>query len=114
MKLPPLRQMQYLVSLHEHLHFGRAASACFVSQPTLSSAIRDLEETLGANLVERTNRTVAFTSAGEAVVDQCQQILLQTSEMVDSAQQYRVPLTGSLRLGVIPTIAPFLLPGLAA
>lgn len=110
MNLPPLRQMQYLVSLHEHLHFGRAASACFISQPTLSSAIKELEESLGANLVERTNRTVAFTSAGEAVVEQCEQILLQTREMVDSVQQYRTPLTGILRLGVIPTIAPFLIP----
>jgi LysR family hydrogen peroxide-inducible transcriptional activator len=114
MKLPALRQMQYLVSLHEHLHFGRAASACFISQPTLSSAIRELEETLGASLVERTNRTVAFTSAGTTVVEQCEQILLQTREMVDSVQQYRVPLTGSLKLGVIPTIAPFLMPGFVA
>ncbi len=114
MKLPPLRQMQYLLSLHEHLHFGRAANACFISQPTLSSAIRELEETLGANLVERTNRTVAFTSAGETVVAQCEQILLQTREMVDSVQQYRVPLTGSLKLGVIPTIAPFLIPDFVA
>lgn len=110
MNIPSLRQMQYLVSLHEHLHFGRAASACFISQPTLSSAIKELEESLGANLVERTNRTVAFTSAGEAVVEQCEQILLQTREMVDSVQQYRTPLTGILRLGVIPTIAPFLIP----
>jgi len=114
MKLPPLRQMQYLVSLHEHLHFGRAAGACFISQPTLSSGIKELEALFGASLVERTNRTVAFTSAGEAVVEQCEQILIQTSEMVESVQQYRTPLTGPLRLGVIPTIAPFLVPDFIA
>lgn len=114
MKLPSLRQMQYLVSLHEYLHFGRAANACFISQPTLSSAIKELEETLGVNLVERTNRTVAFTLAGEAVVEQCEQVLLQTREIVDSVQQYRTPLTGTLRLGVIPTIAPFLMPDFIA
>ncbi len=114
MILPSLRQMQYLLSLHEHLHFGRAASACFVSQPTLSSALKELEGTLGASLVERTNRTVTFTAAGEAIVEQCEQILLQTREMVDSAHAYKTPMTGPLRLGVIPTIAPFLMPDLVA
>jgi LysR family hydrogen peroxide-inducible transcriptional activator len=110
MNLPSLRQMQYLVSLHENLHFGKSASACFVSQPTLSSAIKELEESLGVKLVERTNRSVAFTSVGETVVEQSEQILLQTREMVDSIQGYRKPLTGELRLGVIPTIAPFMIP----
>lgn len=110
MHLPPIRQMQYLAALHDTMHFGAAAQQVFVSQSTLSSGIKELESFLDIALVERTSRTVAFTPAGLATVKRCKAILLQAQELVDTARQYKEPLVGPLHLGVIPTIAPYLIP----
>ena len=108
--LPTIKQLQYLVALHEHGHFGRAADASFVSQSNLSKGLRDLETLLGVVLVERTKRAMRFTPLGNAVVAKAHRLLREAeelSEMVHSAGQ---PLAGELRMSVIPTIAPFLLP----
>jgi len=107
---PTLKQLQYLVSLHEHGHFGRAADACFVSQSTLSAGLRDLETLLGVVLVERTKRAVRFTPLGNAVVAKAHRILRETEELSDLVQSSGKPLSGEMRMSVIPTIAPFLLP----
>ncbi|MBW0144611.1 hydrogen peroxide-inducible genes activator [Sphingomicrobium clamense] len=110
--LPTLKQLQYLVALHEQGHFGRAAEQCFVTQSTLSAGIRELESLLGVTLVERTRRVVRFTRLGERIADRARRVLHEAEEMADVARAQGRPLTGELRLGVIPTIAPFLLPKL--
>jgi len=107
---PTLKQLQYLVALHEHGHFGRAAEACFVSQSTLSAGLRDLETLLGVVLVERTKRNVRFTPLGNAVAAKAHRILRETEELSDLVQSSGQPLSGEVRMSVIPTIAPFLLP----
>ncbi len=108
--LPTLKQLQYLVALHEHGHFGRAAEASFVSQSTLSAGIRELESLLGVTLVERSRRVVRFTSLGNQVVEKAHRILREAEELADLVQAAGKPLAGQLRMSVIPTIAPFLLP----
>jgi LysR family transcriptional regulator, hydrogen peroxide-inducible genes activator len=110
--LPSLKQMQYLVALHEHGHFGRAADACNVTQSTLSAGIRELETLLGQTLVERTRRVVRFTMLGNAIVEKAHRVLREAEELADMAAAAAAPLVGELRMSVIPTIAPFLLPGL--
>jgi len=107
---PTLKQLQYLVALHEHGHFGRAAEATFVSQSTLSAGLRDLETLLGVTLVERTKRSVRFTPLGNAVVAKAHRILREAEELSDLVQSSGQPLSGEMRMSVIPTIAPFLLP----
>jgi len=107
---PTLKQLQYLVALHEHGHFGRAAEACCVSQSTLSAGLRDLENLLGVVLVERTKRAVRFTPLGNAVVAKAHRILREAEELSDLVQSSGQPLSGEVRMSVIPTIAPFLLP----
>ncbi|MDE2303652.1 MAG: hydrogen peroxide-inducible genes activator [Sphingomonadales bacterium] len=107
---PTLKQLQYLVALHEHGHFGRAADACFVSQSTLSAGLRDLESLLGVILVERTRRAVRFTPLGNAVVVKAHRILREAEELSELVEASGQPLSGELRMSVIPTIAPFLLP----
>ena len=107
---PTLKQLQYLVALHEHEHFGRAADACCVSQSTLSAGLRDLEQLLGVVLVERTKRAVRFTPLGNAVVAKAHRILREAEELSDLVQSSGQPLSGEMRMSVIPTIAPFLLP----
>ena len=107
---PTLKQLQYLVALHEHGHFGRAAEASFVSQSTLSAGLRDLETLLGVVLVERTKRAVRFTPLGNAVVAKAHRILREAEELSDMIQSAGQPLGGEVRMSVIPTIAPFLLP----
>ena len=107
---PTLKQLQYLVALHEHGHFGRAANACCISQSTLSAGLRDLETLLGVVLVERTKRAVRFTPLGNAVVAKAHRILREAEELSDMVQSSGQPLTGEVRMSVIPTIAPFLLP----
>lgn len=109
---PTLKQLQYLTALHEHGHFGRAASACFVTQSTLSAGIRELETLLAVVLVERTRRIVRFTPLGERVVAKARSVLREADELSELARTASKPLGGELRLGVIPTIAPFLLPRL--
>ena len=110
--LPTIKQLQYLVALHEHGHFGRAAEASFVSQSTLSAGIRELESLLGVTLVERSRRVVRFTPLGNAVVAKAHRLLREAEELSDLVQAAGQPLSGELRMSVIPTIAPFLLPRL--
>jgi LysR family transcriptional regulator, hydrogen peroxide-inducible genes activator len=112
--LPTLRQFRHLVALAEHRHFGRAATACHVTQSTLSASLKELEETLGVALVDRTKRSVVFTPTGDETVRRAQQILDETEELARAAQSAGEPLAGTIRMGVIPTIAPFLLPGVLA
>jgi LysR family hydrogen peroxide-inducible transcriptional activator len=108
--LPTLKQLQYLVALHEHGHFGRAADSCFVSQSTLSAGLRELESLLGVTLVERTRRVVRFTPLGNQVVAKAHRLLREAEELSELVQSHGAPLAGELRMSVIPTIAPFLLP----
>lgn len=110
--LPTLKQLQYLVALREHGHFGRAADACYVTQSTLSAGLRELETLLGVTLVERTRRVVRFTALGEKVADKAVRVLREAEELSAIAGAEGQPLHGELRLGVIPTIAPFLLPSM--
>ncbi|WP_174274512.1 hydrogen peroxide-inducible genes activator [Sphingomonas bacterium] len=112
--LPTLKQLQYLVALRDFGHFGRAASACFVTQSTLSAGLRELESLLGIMLVERTRRVVRFTPLGERLADKAQRVLREAEELAALAKAAGKPLSGELRLGVIPTIAPFLLPRVLA
>ena len=109
---PTIKQLQYLVALRQHGHFGRAAESCFVTQSTLSAGIRELESLLGVTLVERTRRVVRFTPLGNRVSDKALRVLRESEELADMARAEGQPLTGELRMGVIPTIAPFLLPTL--
>lgn len=108
--LPTLRQLRYLVALAEHRHFGRAAEACFATQSTLSAGLQELESLLGVTLVERTKRKVLMTPLGEEVALRARDLLRGAEDIADLAMSHRRPLSGRLRLGVIPTIAPFLLP----
>lgn len=108
--LPTIKQLQYLVALHQQGHFGRAADASFVSQSTLSAGIRELETLLGVTLVERSRRVVRFTALGEQVVAKAHRLLREAEDLVDLVQASGKPLSGSLRMSVIPTIAPFMLP----
>ncbi len=110
--LPTLKQLQYLVALKEHGHFGRAADACFVTQSTMSAGIRELESLLGIMLVERTRRVVRFTALGDAIVARAHRVLREAEGLADLAAAAGTPLAGDLRMSVIPTIAPFLLPRL--
>ena len=110
--LPTIKQLQYLVALRQHGHFGKAADSCFVTQSTLSAGLRDLELLLGVTLVERTRRVVRFTALGEKIADKAVRVLRETEGLADLARTEGKPLHGELRLGVIPTIAPFLLPAM--
>jgi LysR family hydrogen peroxide-inducible transcriptional activator len=105
-----LRELEYLVALAEHRHFGRAAEACFVSQPTLSTQIRKLERELGVELVERSPRQVVLTGAGERVVDRARAMLADAASIRGIALQAQDPEAGSVRMGLFPTLAPYLLP----
>ena len=108
--LPTVKQLQYLVALRRFGHFGKAADACFVTQSTLSAGLRELETLLGVTLVERTRRVVRFTALGEKIADKAMTVLRETEELAEMARAQGRPLHGELRMGVIPTIAPFLLP----
>ena len=110
--LPTLKQLQYLVALREHGHFGKAAESCFVTQSTLSAGLRELETLLGVTLVERTRRVVRFTTLGERVADKGVRVIREAEELANLARSEGEPLHGDLRMGVIPTIAPFLLPAM--
>jgi len=112
MKLPTIKQLQYFIALEKHQHFGNAAKACFVSQSAFSSAIKELESQLGVQLVDRTNKSVTITQMGRDIAVQallCVEDIEYLTQMAHSNQQ---PLKGKLGLGIIPTIAPFLLPKL--
>ena len=108
--LPTLRQLSYLKLLAENGSFGRAAEAAHVTQPTLSAGIQELERTLGAPVVDRARTGVILTPVGEEALRRATNILMETEELVEAAKNAGQPLIGRFRLGVIPTIAPFLLP----
>jgi len=110
MNLPTTRQLRYFSRLAQERHFGQAAEHCCVSQSAFSSAIRELENTLDVQLVDRTSRRVALTPAGRSVAARADECLKMLEALVESVSGPREPLTGTLNLGVIPTIAPFLLP----
>src|SRR5215469_382176 len=112
MSLPSLQQLRFLRSLAETLHFGRAAEACTVTQSTLSAGIQELEERLGVRLVERAGRRVMLTPLGEEVAERARRMLSDAEDLVDVARSAREPLSGPLRLGIIPTIGPYLAPPL--
>jgi LysR family hydrogen peroxide-inducible transcriptional activator len=109
---PTLKQLKYLCAVAEHQHFGRAAEASYVSQSTLSAGIQELEETLSASLIERNNRKVLLTSLGLEVVIRAQSMLVDVEELISLCAAAGEPFSGKMRLGVIPTIAPFILPQL--
>lgn len=110
MRLPSTKQLQYFVALADKQHFGQAAEASYVSQSAFSNAIKELEAVLDMQLVDRTNRQVTITAAGQDIATQARLVLRDIEQLVDMAAQGRQPLSGDLRLGIIPTIAPFLLP----
>src|SRR5918998_3757811 len=110
--VPTVKQLQYLVALRQHGHFGRAAEASFVTQSTLSAGLRELENLLGVVLVERTRRVVRFTPLGQKIADKAVRLLREAEELAGLARAEGQPLHGELRMGVIPTIAPFLLPAM--
>lgn len=107
-----LRDLSYVVAVADLGHFGRAAEQCHVSQPALSGQIRKLEDHLGISLFERTKRRVSLTPAGEDVVEKARQVLQLVGQIEDGAKSQSDPLSGELRLGLIPTIAPYLTPSL--
>jgi LysR family hydrogen peroxide-inducible transcriptional activator len=108
--LTSLKQLHYLVALSEQLHFTRAAESCFVTQSTLSAGLKELEDVLGTQLVERDRQTVLMTPIGMEVAKRARSILAAAQDLVEIAAGAGAPMSGLLRLGVIPTIAPFLLP----
>ncbi|MTI11111.1 hydrogen peroxide-inducible genes activator [Curvivirga aplysinae] len=112
MPLPTIRQLQYLQAVSETLNFSLAADQCFVTQSTLSSGIKELENMIGAQVVERTKRKVMLTDLGQEVLHKGNQIIELAQEIEYIAKEKDTPLSGPVRLGVIPTIAPFLLPRL--
>jgi LysR family hydrogen peroxide-inducible transcriptional activator len=108
-----LRDLRYLVALADERHFGRAAERCFVSQPTLSAQIRKLEEYLGVPLVERQPKRVSLTEAGAKIVERARRTLQEADAIVELAKTDRDPLAGALKLALIPTVGPYLLPHVA-
>lgn len=105
-----MQELRYLVAIAEQRHFGRAAQTCNVSQPTLSSQIKKLEDELGVTLLERTNKRVAITPVGSQILEHARRALAEAAQMEAVARAARDPLVGPLRLGVIPTLAPYLMP----
>jgi LysR family hydrogen peroxide-inducible transcriptional activator len=108
--IPSLRQLRYLIAVVDRRHFGQAAEACFVSQSTLSAAIQELEDLLGAPLLERTKRSVVPTPLGVEVANRARDLLKGAEDIADIAAAAREPMSGPLRLGMIPTIGPFVVP----
>jgi len=104
------RDLEYLIALEELKHFRKAADKCFVSQPTLSGQIKKLEEELDVQLMERSSRKVIFTAAGLDIVAKAKTILLEAKSLKEIAKSYNEPMRGTLHIGLIPTVAPYLLP----
>ena len=109
-----LKDLRYLVAVADTRHFGRAAERSFVSQPTLSAQLKKLEEYLGVQLIERAPKRVSLTAAGEAVVERARRILEASDEIVELAKGHSDPLSGRLKLALLPTIGPYLLPNVAS
>jgi len=109
-RLPSMKQLQYVVALADTKHFGRAAERCYITQSTLSAGIRDLESVLGAAVAERSNRRVLMTPIGMQIAEGAKALLRGAEEIMEMATAGRSPMMGEMRLGVIPTISPFLLP----
>jgi LysR family transcriptional regulator, hydrogen peroxide-inducible genes activator len=105
-----LRDLQYVVAVADHEHFGKAAAACNVSQPALSAQIRKIEDVLGVQLFDRTNRRVSITPSGQLVADQSRVVLEEAAKIAVLTRSAQAPLTGSLRLGAIATVGPYLMP----
>ncbi|WP_417261220.1 LysR substrate-binding domain-containing protein [Celeribacter sp.] len=112
MILPTLRQLRFLTALADELHFGRAAERCFVTQSTLSTGLKELEDILGAPIAERTKRSVLMTPLGEEIAARARVMLAEAQDMVELAQSQSGTLRGTLKLGTIPTVGPFLFPRL--
>lgn len=112
--LPTLRQLRFLVAVVDERHFGRAAEACRVGQSTLSAGIQELEALLGVRVLERTKRSVTPTPVGRELAERARTLLRGAEDIVDLARAAQAPMSGPLRLGVIPTIGPFLLPRITA
>jgi LysR family hydrogen peroxide-inducible transcriptional activator len=110
--LPTFRQLEHLVLLAQHGHFGRAAAACHVTQSTLSASIKELENILQASLVDRTKRRVVLTPLGHEMVERARRILREGEDLVEAARAESEPLSGALPMGVVTTIGPFLLPNI--
>ena len=108
-----LKELAYLVAVADHGHFGHAAQACHVSQPTLSTQLKKLEQRLGVVLVERTNKDVHLTPIGEQIVIRAREILANAQSIVDLAKMQSTDLVGAFNLGVIPTLSPYVLPWMA-
>jgi LysR family hydrogen peroxide-inducible transcriptional activator len=108
-----LKDLRYLVAVADSRHFGRAAERSFVSQPTLSAQLKKLEEYLGVQLIERSPKRVSLTVAGEEIVERARRILEASEEIVELAKGHRDPLAGRLKLALLPTIGPYLLPNVA-
>ena len=108
--LPSLRQLKYLVAVAQHLSFTKAAESCFVSQSTLSTGLKELEQTMGTQLIERDRQNVSVTPVGEEVVARAVKLLAGAEDLLEFTQNTGHAMTGTIKLGVIPTIAPFLLP----
>jgi LysR family hydrogen peroxide-inducible transcriptional activator len=110
MNLPSVRHLRHLTALHDHGHFGRAAEACHVTQSTLSASIKELESVLQVTLVDRSKRRVVLTPVGAETVERARKIVKEVEELVSFTSASRDPLSGTVRMGTIPTIGPFLLP----
>ncbi len=110
MRSPTIKQLRYFATLCDEQHFGRAADRCFVSQSAFSNAIQELESALDTQLVDRTNRSVTITANGQDIATQARLVLHDVESLMETAKGGSQPLCGELRLGVIPTIAPFVLP----
>jgi LysR family transcriptional regulator, hydrogen peroxide-inducible genes activator len=107
-----LRELRYLVALADYGHFGRAAEACHISQPTLSTQLKKFEDDLGVVVFERTNKAIHITPIGRKIVDQARRVLAEADAIVELSRETTAPLVGPLTLGVIPTLSPYLLPWL--
>ena len=112
MQLPSVKQLQYLIAVNDTKHFGKAAEKCFVTQSALSTGIRELENLLGIKLFERSRKQISTTPAGVMLGNQASVVLSELGKLVELAEHNNASLSGPLRVGIIPTITPFLLPRL--
>ena len=110
MNLPSVRHLRHLIALHDHAHFGRAAEMSHVTQSALSASIKELENVLEATLVDRTKRRVVLTPIGVETAERARKIVRDLEELVGYTTALREPLAGTLRMGTIPTVGPYLLP----